>query len=495
LHSRLALALLLVALAALYLATLRPGHAWDDDFALYVAHARNLATGVAYEQTGFLHRPWSAGYSPPSYPPVFPALLAPAYALFGLSLVAMKAELVLIFLLCLAACFALFSSSMPSRAALLGVALLGFNFQFWDYKDRIMSDVPFLLFCSLSLYLAQRADGEPLRGRRLATAALCGLTTYLAYGTRTAGVALIGALVAYELARYRRPTLVGVSVIAVFLVLRMLQSALLPPSEGGYTSQVVRSSVSTVQIGQELLYNARTSLPALIQRLSLLTDNGYVPAARVLLFVLASGCAAVGFVTRLRHSPSVLEAFPLAYLPLIVFFPSGGSIRMLFPLVPLYLLYVLVGVQVVLGRIPARTGSFVALALLLAIAGSYAAKYASQAPVTDALNVEGTDSVALFAFLRTRTEPASVVVSRRPRAVTLYSQRSGAMYPGPEEPFGLWDSLREVRADYLVVTELFPDDQQILVPLVQAHPERFSEVYRNPSFRVYRISRDCPGCG
>src|SRR5262245_14683241 len=59
---------------------------WGDDFALYIAHARNLVEGTSYTDTKFVYNPANAWYSPRAYPPGFPILLAPVYALQGLDL-------------------------------------------------------------------------------------------------------------------------------------------------------------------------------------------------------------------------------------------------------------------------------------------------------------------------------------------------------------------------------------------------------------------------
>src|SRR5437764_14116565 len=82
---------------ALHLLTLRPGHEWGDDFSLYLAHARNLAEGRPYEDTGYVYNPYFPSLSPRTYPPVFPLLLAPVYAAFGMDLMLMKAYVVLLF--------------------------------------------------------------------------------------------------------------------------------------------------------------------------------------------------------------------------------------------------------------------------------------------------------------------------------------------------------------------------------------------------------------
>ena len=112
------LACLLAAIALFYMATIRPGHIWGDDFAMYVHHAQNIVKGRPYAATGYLFNP-HAPVSPRMYPPVFPFFLVPIYRLFGLNLIPMKLEQVVFFVFSLAAVYALWlrdlGKSMLSR--------------------------------------------------------------------------------------------------------------------------------------------------------------------------------------------------------------------------------------------------------------------------------------------------------------------------------------------------------------------------------------------
>jgi hypothetical protein len=49
---RVTLLLVLLAVGAFFLATVRSGHWWGDDFGLYILHAKNIAEGLDYRQTG-----------------------------------------------------------------------------------------------------------------------------------------------------------------------------------------------------------------------------------------------------------------------------------------------------------------------------------------------------------------------------------------------------------------------------------------------------------
>ena len=63
--------LLLLTVAAFHIATVRQGHIWGDDFAMYLHHAKNIVEGRPYAATGYLCHP-SISVSPRMYPPIFP---------------------------------------------------------------------------------------------------------------------------------------------------------------------------------------------------------------------------------------------------------------------------------------------------------------------------------------------------------------------------------------------------------------------------------------
>ncbi|MCI0591350.1 MAG: hypothetical protein L0Y67_07095 [Gammaproteobacteria bacterium] len=100
-RARIGLLLVLLAVGAFFLATVRSGHNWGDDFGLYIMHAKNIAEGLGYHQTGYIYNPYRPIIGPQSIPPVFPTLLAPVYKFWGVNLKAMKVELILIFILSL----------------------------------------------------------------------------------------------------------------------------------------------------------------------------------------------------------------------------------------------------------------------------------------------------------------------------------------------------------------------------------------------------------
>ena len=81
---------LLLAIFTFNALTLRQGHYWGDDFALYVHEGENIAQSQPLGDTGYVYNAREAYYGPRVYPPVFPALLAPVIRWRGLDFPALK---------------------------------------------------------------------------------------------------------------------------------------------------------------------------------------------------------------------------------------------------------------------------------------------------------------------------------------------------------------------------------------------------------------------
>ena len=177
--------------------TLSPGHVWGDDWAQYVNHARNLATGRAYSDTGYIFNPDAPHVGPPSYSPGLPLLLAPIVRVWGLDVIPLKS----VSLACMAAAilmtFVLFRNPLGAGAAAGASFLFGLHELSWSLRDYIASEPPYILCTLVSLYFASRT----VHMRSITTGLLCGLFAYAAFAIRPIGVTLIIAVIVYEVAQ------------------------------------------------------------------------------------------------------------------------------------------------------------------------------------------------------------------------------------------------------------------------------------------------------
>jgi hypothetical protein len=159
-RARLCFCCFLVLLGAFYLTHLREGHAWGDDFALYILQAKNIATGHPLANTGYIFNPQRPVIGPAAYPPAFPLLLSPVYRIWGLNLSMMKAEIVIIFLVGLFFTFELFSAYLPPSNSAVLVAILGSSPYFYIGQGKAWRRSSIPLHCHVVVACPRNVSGE-----------------------------------------------------------------------------------------------------------------------------------------------------------------------------------------------------------------------------------------------------------------------------------------------------------------------------------------------
>ncbi len=502
-------AVVIALVAGWYLASTREGHEWGDDFALYVSHARNLAEGRPYADTGYIYNPDYPSLSPRTYPPVLPLLLAPVWRLCGFDLFAMKVEIILLFAAFLAVFYLTFRAELPAPYLLAVLLLLALNPYLWDYKDRIMSEVPFLLFAFLVFCLLDRAHDETRspHGRRLAALG-AGLALYLACGTRSVGIVLVPCVLAEGWLRRRlpltpnpspprgegpeetprpspfggeggkgRPGRVTPWVLAAFGAPLVLQRLLLP-FDGSYLDQLV---LDPELFGRNALWMVRS--------LGLYVDNGRSVAGLVLSFAAVGGLGLLGFLGRVRQGITCREIFTVLYPAAILTWPcTESSPRLLLPVAPLCLVYVCHGLRRLGGwRGPAweRLAGGVLAAGVLAI---YAWQYtrADFGSLHDGIGKP--ESVALLDYVRRQTPPDAVILFQKPRAMALLTGRRSSALHIPHDDEEAWRYLGRIGATHVVADrDLFRRGPSVVRTLARHWPDRLREVYQNKDFTVYAV--------
>lgn len=481
----LALGLLIAVIGVVHVGSLRRGHGWGDDFAQYVHHAKNLAEGVPYAETGYVYNPGYPQIGPPAYPPVTPALIAPFYRAFGLDLEAMKLLMIGCLLAFLAIAAVYFRGELPWGAVAALVALLGLNHYFLD-DASIGSDLPFLVFLYLALLLVQegeRAAGRPRR--RTACYLAAGAAAWLCFGTRTVGFVVLPAAVGADLLRFRRVTRPSLLACAVFGVLAAVQTATFG-SGGRYLDQLSADVPA-------LVHNAS----GYAVQLAAFWRNGYSKPAAGALCAVVSALSAVGFVGAVRRGAAAREVFVLFYLGVVLLWPSYQGFRFLGPVAPLWLFYAMKG----LGHPWLAGWARLRLALAAGLGAAAAATYAAQFTVRQygplPEGVTRAESVELFDYVRAHTRPDDVIVFVKPRAMALFTQRRCSVYHQPARDEELWDYFGRIGARYLVVVRRDAAMQgaerdevlEYLRGFAARNRDRLAPVWANEDFAVYEITR------
>jgi hypothetical protein len=471
-RERIYIGALLVAIGTFHATTVRQGHLWADDFAMYVHHAQNIVEHRPYTDTGYILNP-AMVVGPEYYPPIFPLLLTPIYSVSGLDPIPMKLEQVIFLLLSLVAIYAYWKPELGSSYALVLVAILGFAPTFWIAKDNVLSDVLFLFFFYLTALLVRISRHDTLVRWQWAT--VIGFVIYLAIGTRVVGISIAAGLVLYDFLRLRsvsRPTVVSITLCGVCLA---LQRCITGIGLGGYPP-----GHSTFQtIAHNLAAYARVAASFWVGS----TRNlfAHLVLALFLSFVLR------GFFVQWKRGFTFVEAALVPYLAIIVFSPFQGGVRMVFPAVPWIGYLALSGLKDAMAKRAPRYSTAAVWALILLTAVPFGQFYHRNnfGPIRQTAGL--LEFNLLCQAVRENTKLQDPIIYIRPRALSLYTGRPASVpnYLGSEQE--LWSWAKTVHAKYFLTTNAFHDDQEFLTRFVQNNAASFDLVYENANFKLYRV--------
>jgi hypothetical protein len=479
------------ALAGLHiglaLLTFAPQPHTGGDNAAYIALAQSLVEHGTYTEL------WDP-LTPPhtKYPPVFPGVLAIAL-LAGLK-PWVQLKFVVLALSALATAFTFLWIRARRRPLLgLGVALVVAVAPGVLREGRwILSDVPFWAFTMIALWSFERL--RPGDWSRFAVAALAAL---LAYFTRTAGLPLVLAALAFLAWRRNWKQLAALLlIVGVPALLWWLRSRAFGPS--GYVSEFWLVDPYAPQLGRagptailgRIVENDWKYMSVHLPVLLTGATARFTIAVAILIFVLAVG----GWATRLRQ-PRVAELFVPLYVGLIFIWPPVWSgERFLLPLLPLLLFYA--GELIV--RLARRTvpridfaaaTTCVAVLLLLALPGLADATRTGRECTAryrggeryPCLGSPAWDDLFHIAEAAGAALPAdAVVINRKPRLFFGLGGVRGSIYPFTAEPAAFFAAVDSVGARYVVLDRLGTGDAY-LVPVMLRKPAAFCLMHARPA--------------
>ena len=471
------IAALILLIGAFHVTALREGHEWGD-FAHYVLHAKNIAEGAAYSDTGYIFNLSSPAVGEPTKPPVLPLLLAPVYKVFGLDLHAMKVELIIVFLAFLLVVFIAFAGELPFRWRAALVAVVGLNPLFEEFTDFILSDLVFLLPAYLSLHLINREYKKDRPG--LACAAAVGLLIYISYGTRSVGIVIVPSLILFDLIKNRRPTAFAATATVTFLALYGVQ-ALLSHSDKGY--------IEIMESKENIVAAYFHTVVKILKKFSYLWKNGYAKIFTSAMGIIFIVLATKGYYSRVMRGLTVYEVFAPIYLLVLAFFvttsPAAEEVRFIFPLIPLYIFYALKAVKDSSWLDSKGATKMAAAALFIAVFLTYGAKYTTLDLSPMDRGVGTVEAQEMFEYVKDKTAPDAVFIFRKPRSLALFTGRSASTYHRPGSDRDLRKYMKKIDATHIITAR--PLDDEYLPGFVERNGVYLKEVYSNRDFKVYVI--------
>ncbi len=472
---------IITVVGVFYLSTMREGHDWGDDFSAYINHAKNIAKGIDYKTTRYIYNPFYPSLGPRVYPPVFPFLLAPLYKYYGLDLTPMKIENALIFLLFLLVLYLIFKKELSFLSLAIMLVIIGFSPFFWNFKDNIKSDVPFLFFLYSSFLIIIRAyETDKLRMFSIIYSILAGFLVYLAYGTRNIGFLLIPSLFIYDIIKFKKVSLFFIITTLIFFIFIILQSVFL------YTDISYRDqfAVEFKIILRNLFLYARA--------LSNIWDNGYSKIFEGIFSIIFSIFSFIGYIARIKRRITIFEIFPALYLISVLIWPANQGARFLIPIIPLYIFYAFIGIEnsFFINQKGAQKLIFTITMAIIFI--SYIGRYTTLDYGYIREGIGKKETRELFDYIRKNTQKNDIFIFQKPRALALYTDRNASVYHCAWDYKELWKYFKEIHVSYIIAGEPFEDDRKFLRPFVEKYRNNFEETYSNPDFKVYKIKNPPP---
>ncbi len=474
------LTLLLIILIAsvMSVSLFSTGQFWWDDFASYILQARAILTGTMsafVSENGRAIAQSTYPVGPAAYPWGYPLLLAPIYALTGLSLTTFKLLNSIFFAAFLATLYlyARQRFSLPLSAAL--TAFMGFNPTLLKALDLIQADFAFLFTTSLAVYLIDRQwrTARQITWQKIGI----GILIFWSFFLRTNGILLLGPLLLvdfFQSRAYPRPALHLTSLpYLTFLLLTGLSLLLFPGGQSSYFEHY-ELFFSPARLIDNLLFYV--GLPA-----SLFGELPYP----TLLFGLISFLSLWGLAQKARAELPAL-AFSFLTLVLYISWPERQGLRFIYPILAFYLIFAAHGLL----NLAAQTkstwsghsptilfGALGVVALLVSFlqtGGSLFQRREINGPF-DPVSAE------MFAYIRQETAAESTIIFFKPRLMRLLGERYSIL---------LDDCARLPEGNYLVIHlkqegngQLAPDKAKT------CNPEAgLQVVFKNQRFVVYQVT-------
>lgn len=495
---------LLVLTALLVWGTLRQGQSWGDDYASYIMQAQSILTGsipkfMAENQFTIEHSTITLG--PVAYPWGTPLLLSPILYFKGLDIQALKGLNIICFFCFLVLLWVGIRKYLSPVWGLFFFALFAFNPSLINSLNDILSDIPFLLFSTLCVILIHRVFIEkvPLVSR-MADMLIVGLAIAVATTIRLNGILLLVVLFttqAVQNYQQRSTNERGRRIVRdltavfpkniqnlllqslpylVFILFFAVWMAIFPGTFGYSFGEFGRLKLST------FFYHIYYYFYIPIEFIYPLNQSW-------LLFELFAIFTVWGILRRIVKDFDFIIYILISILFWLIW-PSLQGLRLIFPILPLILYFIIWGIQCYASEIqekirgPFCWGIFILLTGIVFIFVTFIISDAVQNLQQGRILIDGPYSIEsqqALAYISNNTNENDVIVFYKPRALRLFTHRLSVAIPYPKA--------LEL-GDYLLLDVNLPRELS-LVSLEQAtlleEQGKLNLVFQNGIYSLYRV--------
>ena len=483
--------LLLLLLTPMFFLNMKDCHDWGGDFAQYIHQAINISKGISPSQTGYIFND-QYPFAPKCYPNGFPLMLVPVYITAGNSILAFSYFMTTLLFLLGIVSFYFLRKSFGNLVAVIGVLILVYNPWTLRFKMEILSDIPFTLFLMLCIIFYTRIR---LRSNSVLFPILLGLLIAWLIMIRSAGFivplailfdqALLAGRNRFTDGEWHLNWKLGVYSLCTTGIVYLVFTKLIFPIETDAFS-FYASSVSFYEIKLTMLRNADYYIQN-FQRF-FQPEVGIYSAIPLIIKSFALSFFIVGFLFSCIKSFGFIEILTCMYFLIIFLFPNlTQGIRLLFPMIPVSLYYIILGLKSIKPESRIKPAVF-AIALGLISILQYEPGIQKIIIEKNRLLLGPQEPEALEAFktIAEITPTDAKIAFNKPRVLSLYAGRSSLANHYAQDISSLTQKLAEEDINYFLLCTDLPNPS--LQKYLAENHISVHLLWKNTKFELY--SRD-----
>ncbi|MCH2194357.1 glycosyltransferase family 39 protein [Kordia sp.] len=494
---------LIIAFFAIYSTIFDEKVSLGGDNANYYILGNALAKGEGY--TNIQHFQKEAHYH---YPPGYPVLIAGIVKLFSSDIVAVK---ILNGVFLLGAILLLFfivkRLSQNDHIAFATSIITLLNYHILSYSTIMMSEIPFLFFSLLCIWLFSKIDfSKPiLKNRHFFLLLIC---VVFSFYIRSVGLALLISIICYlGSKKHWRYALTLAGGFILFYLPWMIRN--MNAVGNTYVSQLSLKNPYQPELGQADFIDICHRVFINIERyITKEIPSGLVSVKKImysdttsfmtewLLGILILGGIMFG-VYRLKNFRTFIFFYMLAFFGLLMIWPSvWDGTRFFVPLIPLcifLLIFSLIEVVILFQAILLKKQSKVVLiSISVLILSIWAIIYgdASISKLNEKATLEYADNYknyfALAEWINKNADKDAITVVRKEGLFYLFSKKNVTSYQKTLDKEAQIEYLKQKKVAYVVVEQLgYSSTSKYLVPVIDRYPNKFKTVLQLPNPNTY----------
>jgi len=485
--SKNSLILLLIALLPLLFININDSHDWGDDFALYIHQAKNICEGESPQDTKLVFNDdnpmmisnVSGGFS---------LLIAPVYYFFGLNYRAFNLYISLLMILLGITLFYFFKGYMKRPLALLFVLLILYHRYTLDLKQDVLSDLPFMFLFFLLIIIYTKFSNRSV-WINLLIAIFAGFVISIRSMALVfpfaVGAEFVLAFISFlrkktektaMLKRFQITAILFIGSIGFYFFINWLFFP--EPSEGSYMGYLKEFNLWHVFANNVLYYAGWFRWFFDFFRIHIIVQRFFL--------VVMTGLFLFGIFLKMRKHFDFSDIIFFGFLALILIYPAKPGFRYILPLMPFVFVYIFFSLGL-LDHLIARGKHILAFILPFVMLLMYypGVVYFIENHQEMLKGPEMPEALEVFDYISENVSDTSIIVFRKPRLLSLYTEKYGMANRVNQMDAEVTDSIYDAQGvDFLLRNTKSLIDSPLLVYLAK-YPEKFDTVFVNERFVLY----------